>query len=98
MLPCNSRHRQKVFLVRSLEELTDRRASGRDMSRVLGVLDLLLLGIGSIIGAGVVVLTGLAAREYAGKLLEKYHQQDIDRLCIFIALDLSIHTSARKTV
>lgn len=57
-----------MFLVRSLEELTDRRASGRDMARVLGAFDLVLLGIGCIIGAGVVVLTGIAARLYAGEV------------------------------
>ena len=34
--------------------------------RVLGALDLVLLGIGCIIGAGIMVLTGVAARKYAG--------------------------------
>lgn len=58
--------RRKAFVVRSLEETSDRSASGFDMHRVLGAFDLLLLGTGCIIGAGVVVLTGVAARTYAG--------------------------------
>lgn len=44
-------------MIRSLEETADRSASGFDMHRVLGAFDLLLLGTGCIIGAGVVVLT-----------------------------------------
>lgn len=58
--------RRKAFLVRAIGELSDRSTGGRDMPRELGALDLTLLGIGCIIGAGVVVLTGVAARIYAG--------------------------------
>lgn len=36
------------------------------LKRVLGAWDLTLLGIGAIIGAGIFVLTGVAAAEYAG--------------------------------
>ena len=36
------------------------------MRRVLGPFSLVMLGIGCIIGAGVVVLTGVAAKKYAG--------------------------------
>ncbi|HTT76376.1 MAG TPA: amino acid permease [Candidatus Binataceae bacterium] len=36
------------------------------LKRVLGALDLTALGIGAIIGAGIFVLTGVAAAEYAG--------------------------------
>ncbi len=35
-------------------------------AQVLGPLDLTFLGLGSIIGAGVFVLSGVAARELAG--------------------------------
>jgi len=38
----------------------------RELKKVLGPIDLTLLGIGSIVGAGVFVLTGEAAAEYAG--------------------------------
>jgi basic amino acid/polyamine antiporter, APA family len=36
------------------------------LKRVLGALDLTLLGIGAIVGAGIFVLTGVAAAKYAG--------------------------------
>lgn len=36
------------------------------LKRVLSALDLTLLGIGAIVGAGIFVLTGVAAAEYAG--------------------------------
>src|ERR1700678_3608330 len=36
------------------------------LKRVLGALDLTALGIGAIIGAGIFVLTGVAAARYAG--------------------------------
>lgn len=44
----------------------DREASGRLLRPVLGPLDLTLLGIGAIIGAGIFVLTGVAAATQAG--------------------------------
>lgn len=46
--------------------MTDRVSNGAVMARNLTLLDLLLLGIGCVIGSGVVVLTGVAARLYAG--------------------------------
>ena len=36
------------------------------LKRALGALDLTLLGIGAIVGAGIFVLTGVAAARYAG--------------------------------
>src|ERR1700747_1491890 len=43
-------------------------ADARDggLKRALGALDLTLLGIGAIVGAGIFVLTGVAAAKYAG--------------------------------
>ena len=43
-------------------------AEARDggLKRALGALDLTLLGIGAIVGAGIFVLTGVAAAKYAG--------------------------------
>jgi basic amino acid/polyamine antiporter, APA family len=43
----------------------DSRAAG-GLKRALGALDLTLLGIGAIVGAGIFVLTGVAAAQYAG--------------------------------
>ena len=39
---------------------------GQGLKRVLGALNLTTLGIGAIIGAGIFVLTGTAAAQYAG--------------------------------
>ncbi|MEK7670340.1 MAG: amino acid permease, partial [Bacteroidota bacterium] len=36
------------------------------LKRVLGPVNLVMLGIGAIIGAGIFVLTGAAAAQYAG--------------------------------
>ncbi len=40
--------------------------SQTEFKKNLGILDLVLLGLGGIIGTGIFVLTGLAAAEYAG--------------------------------
>lgn len=40
--------------------------SGSGLKKVLGPVDLVLLGVGAIIGAGIFVLTGIAAANYAG--------------------------------
>ena len=40
--------------------------ANQPLKRVLGPLDLTLLGIGAIIGTGIVVLTGQAAAAHAG--------------------------------
>ena len=37
-----------------------------NLSKDLGVMDLTFLGVGGIIGAGIFVLTGIAAAKYAG--------------------------------
>ncbi|XP_057435937.1 cationic amino acid transporter 9, chloroplastic-like [Lotus japonicus] len=50
-------------LLVSPAEKAARDSSGRGLSRRLGVLDLLLLGIGASIGAGIFVLTGTVARD-----------------------------------
>jgi len=41
-------------------------ATAERLPRVLGVVDLTFLGIGSIVGAGVYVLSGVTARSLAG--------------------------------
>ncbi len=42
------------------------RSKENELRRVLGPMDLVLLGVGAIIGTGIFVLTGLAAAKYAG--------------------------------
>src|SRR5271167_3796803 len=46
--------------------LAEAEAHEGGLKRVLGALDLTALGIGAIIGAGIFVLTGVAAARYAG--------------------------------
>ena len=43
-----------------------RNAEGAALRKCLGPFDLIMMGIGGIVGAGVFVLTGVAAREHAG--------------------------------
>ena len=42
------------------------RNSGVALRKCLGPFELIMMGIGGIVGAGVFVLTGVAAREHAG--------------------------------
>jgi APA family basic amino acid/polyamine antiporter len=59
--------RQQLFRRKPTETLlaeAGQHAGG--LKRALGALDLTLLGIGAIVGAGIFVLTGVAAARYAG--------------------------------
>jgi len=57
-----------LFAIKSIERLkTEAAESGEHaLRRVLGPVHLTTLGVGAIIGAGIFVLTGLAAAQYAG--------------------------------
>lgn len=57
---------QQLFAKKSLKVLLDEMAGEHRLRRVLGPVSLSALGIGAIIGTGIFVLTGLAARNYAG--------------------------------
>jgi len=54
-----------LFRKKSLENILEG-AKKNSFKKTLGVLDLVFIGIGSIIGTGIFVLTGQAAAEYAG--------------------------------
>ncbi len=57
----------RLFLKKTLVELTkDAYEESKGLKRSLGPINLLLLGIGAIIGAGIFVLTGHAAAQMAG--------------------------------
>ena len=45
-------------------------AEGHQLSRTLGPFSITAMGIGAIIGAGIFVLTGTAAAQYAGNPYE----------------------------
>jgi APA family basic amino acid/polyamine antiporter len=58
--------KSQLFAVKPLELLLEEMAGEHRLRRVLGPLQLTALGVGCIIGAGIFVLTGLAANLYAG--------------------------------
>jgi len=58
--------RRQLFAVKSVALLKEEMASDNRLRRVLGPVTLTALGVGAIIGAGIFVLTGLAANVYAG--------------------------------
>ena len=56
-----------LFVKKSVRSLIDEAAQKRhSFQRTLGAMNLTAIGIGAIIGAGLFVLTGQAAAEYAG--------------------------------
>ena len=56
-----------------------------DLKKTLGLFDLIMLGIGAIIGVGAFVLTGVAASKYAGPaIVLSYALSGI--ICIFVGL------------
>jgi APA family basic amino acid/polyamine antiporter len=61
-----TRARSQLFAVKSIEVLLDEMAGEHRLRRVLGPVALSALGVGCIIGAGIFVLTGLAANRFAG--------------------------------
>jgi len=61
--------RKQLFAVKSVDLLMAEMAGEHRLRRVLGPVSLTALGVGAIIGAGIFVLTGLAANAYAGPAL-----------------------------
>jgi len=55
-----------IFRRKTVASLQAEAASDQSLRRVLGPANLVLLGIGAVIGAGIFVLTGQAAANYAG--------------------------------
>jgi len=55
----------RIFLRKSVEQIQSEHAHG-ELKRTLGALNLVLLGIGCVIGTGIFVLTGRAAAQFAG--------------------------------
>ena len=57
---------QNLLVKKPIDQLMKEASNTRELKRVLGPLNLTTLGIGAIIGAGIFVLTGQAAAQYAG--------------------------------
>lgn len=56
----------KAFVVKSPDDALAAAEKNGQMKKTLGAVDLTMLGVGAIIGAGVFVLTGEAAGKFAG--------------------------------
>jgi len=75
----------QLFATKSLHQLLEEMAGENRLRRVLGPVQLTSLGVGAIIGAGIFVATGEAARNVAGPaLMISYVVAGVT--CIFAAL------------
>jgi basic amino acid/polyamine antiporter, APA family len=57
---------KKYFKCKSIDGLVNEAKKSQDLARTLSAFQLVLLGIGAIIGAGIFVFTGSAAGQHAG--------------------------------
>src|SRR5580692_4523892 len=81
----SARMKNQLFATKSLAQLLAEMAGENRLRRVLGPVQLTSLGVGAIIGAGIFVATGAAARNVAGPaLMLSYVVAGIT--CIFAAL------------
>jgi amino acid transporter len=75
----------QLFAKKSLKDLLDEMAGDHRLKRALGPVTLTALGIGAVIGAGIFVATGEAAKTVAGPaLMVSYMAAGVT--CIFAAL------------
>jgi APA family basic amino acid/polyamine antiporter len=77
--------RHQLFATKSLRQLLDEMAGENRLRRVLGPVQLTSLGVGAIIGAGIFVATGSAARNVAGPALMLSYVV-AGMTCVFAAL------------
>jgi len=85
--PAGKRGFGQLFARKSVEQMHAEHKSG-ELKKTLGALNLVLLGIGCIIGTGIFVLTGRAAAEFAGPgIMISFVITGL--LCAFVALSYS---------
>lgn len=60
---------RRLFAVRSVDSIVRELETGPQLNRVLGVGALTAIGLGSTIGTGIFILTGIVAAEHAGPAL-----------------------------
>jgi APA family basic amino acid/polyamine antiporter len=77
--------RHQLFAIKPLRQLLDEMAGENRLRRVLGPVQLTSLGVGAIIGAGIFVATGAAARNVAGPALMLSYVV-AGMTCVFAAL------------
>src|SRR6516162_7501188 len=77
--------KDQLFATKSLKVLLDEMAGDHRLKRALGPVTLTALGIGAVIGAGIFVATGAAAKDVAGPaLMLSYVVAGVT--CVFAAL------------
>src|ERR1700733_2860974 len=82
----------RIFLRKSVDQIQAEHRQG-ELKRSLGALNLMLLGIGCVIGAGIFVLTGRAAAQFAGPaIMVSFVITGL--LCAFVALNYAELASA----
>src|SRR5471030_486782 len=74
----------RIFLRKSVAQIQADHEQG-ELKRTLGALNLVLLGIGCVIGTGIFVLTGRAAAQFAGPAI-MISFVITGLLCAFVAL------------
>lgn len=57
---------KEIFRTKSIKSLIDETQGDKSLKKVLGTLELTMLGIGAIVGTGIFVITGIAAANYSG--------------------------------
>jgi len=84
--------KSRLFITKPLDQLIHESKDSGGLKRSLSALNLTTLGIGAIIGAGIFVLTGQAAAQYAGLRLY-YHSlyQDLLRFCRLMLCGVRLH-------
>jgi APA family basic amino acid/polyamine antiporter len=58
-----------IFRTRSIADLIERSKGEHALKKVLGPFELIMLGVGAIVGTGIFVVTGVAAANYSGPAL-----------------------------
>jgi APA family basic amino acid/polyamine antiporter len=74
-----------LFAKKTIKSLLDEASEKRGLKRSLGPFNLIAMGIGAIIGAGIFVLSGQAAAEFAGPAIV-YSFILVAIACVFVAL------------
>src|SRR5262245_49266431 len=76
---------KQLFAKKSLQVLLEEMAGEHRLKRVLGPVTLTALGVGAVIGAGIFVATGAAAKDVAGPSL-MFSYMYVGLACIFAGL------------
>jgi APA family basic amino acid/polyamine antiporter len=58
-----------IFRTRSIADLVEQSKGEHALKKVLGPFELIMLGVGAIVGTGIFVVTGVAAANYSGPAL-----------------------------